>query len=201
MLAFSLTPSPLSGRTYYLNDPKDRRREGLYFVHFLPKSNVFWCFFFCSTTYAEGGRVNILDKYVRTYLINGPQFLSMDKTDVTFERSKWTLKHLFVEISSSNGNLENLKTSAYLTWEVDLKCYWPTRAIQSKCWNLIGQTPLTTGVVQSGIRPGTLSNDPHSRHLIGWPLDCLQRQILALSLRSHCTVYWRQRYCLFDVIA
>ena len=56
----------------------------------------------------------------------------------------------------------------------------------------------------SGIRPGTLSNDPHSRHLIGWSLDCLQRQILPLSLRSHCAVdvqQWRQNHLFHDAIA
>ena len=78
------------------------------------------------------------------------------------------------------------------------------RAVQSKCWNLIGETPLTTGLVQSSIRPGALSNDSHSRHWIGWSLDCLQRPILPLSLRSHCAVdvqQWRHNHLFHDAIA
>ena len=46
----------------------DRGREGKFSVHFLRTPIVFWGIFYCSLTYAEGGRVKNLD--ISAYVLN-----------------------------------------------------------------------------------------------------------------------------------
>ena len=68
----------------------DRGREGKFSVNFLRTPIVFWSIFYCSLTYAEGGRVKNLDIFA--YVLNEWSHVTrgyLFRNKVTHEGESW----------------------------------------------------------------------------------------------------------------